>query len=281
MPGKDSQIDGTSQIDPSAEREGGLMVGAHTVIQNGVVIGRDVSIGSNVVIETGARIGDQTFIEHGAVIRSFTSVGCRVVVGVNSVLGQKPSRGKNSTLEIDTEIKPLTVGDECRIGVGAVLYAGTTIGPECFVADGAQIRENSRLSRGVTVGRGATVENECEIGENAKIQTGAYITALSVLEENVFIAPMVTTTNDNYIGRTQERFRHRKGVTVKRGGRVGGGAVLLPGVTVGQEALVAAGSIVTKDVPGYCVVMGVPARIVGEVPEMQRIYEKVQGVDSQ
>lgn len=81
------------------------------------------------------------------------------------------------------------------------------------------------------IGRSVTVENDCLVGEATNLQSGAYLTAASVLEDHVFIAPTVTTTDDNYVGRTEARFRARKSVTVKRYGRVGGGAVLLPGVT--------------------------------------------------
>jgi len=101
------------------------------------------------------------------------------------------------------------------------------------------------------------------------LETECYLTAYSVLEDRVFIAPQVTTANDNFVGRTKERLKHFKGVTVRRGGRIGAGAVVLPGIEVGEDALVAAGAVVTKDVPPRKIVKGVPAAVWKDVPPEQ------------
>jgi len=116
------------------------------------------------------------------------------------------------------------------------------------------------------VGRSVTVENDTTIGSRTKIQSGAYITAYVTLEEDVFIAPMVVTTNDNYMGRTEKRFAELKGCTVRRGARVGGGSHILPGIEIGEEAFIATGSVVTRDVPAKTLVLGVPAKPIREVP---------------
>jgi acetyltransferase-like isoleucine patch superfamily enzyme len=94
----------------------------------------------------------------------------------------------------------------------------------------------------------------------------AYVTAYSTLEDDVFIAPCVITTNDNFMGRTERRHALRKGPTIRRGARIGGGAVICPGVEIGEEAFVGAGAVVVRDVPPGVVVVGNPARIVREVP---------------
>jgi acetyltransferase-like isoleucine patch superfamily enzyme len=110
------------------------------------------------------------------------------------------------------------------------------------------------------------VDNDVLVGERVKLQTGAYITAWSLVEDDVFVAPGVTLTNDDTMGRHGPEHRLR-GAVLRRACRVGGGAVLLPGVEVGEEAFVAAASLVTRDVPARALVMGVPARVVREVPE--------------
>src|SRR5262249_15074175 len=113
--------------------------------------------------------------------------------------------------------------------------------------------------------RGALIENDTTVGALTKIQADAYITAYSTLEDNVFIAPCVVTTNDNFMGRTERRHELIAGPTIRRGARVGGGAVLCPGIEVGEEAFVGAGAVVAKDGPAGTVVVGSPARVIREV----------------
>jgi acetyltransferase-like isoleucine patch superfamily enzyme len=99
------------------------------------------------------------------------------------------------------------------------------------------------------------------------------VTAYSTLEDNVFIAPCVVTTNDNFMGRTERRHALRKGPTIRRGARVGGGAVLLPGIEVGEEAFVGAGAVVLDDVPPRALVVGNPARRIRDVPDEELLAD--------
>jgi acetyltransferase-like isoleucine patch superfamily enzyme len=119
----------------------------------------------------------------------------------------------------------------------------------------------------VVVGRGAFVENDVVVGARTKIQANAYVTAYSTLEEDVFLAPCVVTTNDNFMGRTERRHELRKGPTIRRGARIGGGAILLPGIEIGEEAFVGAGAVVLHDVPARAVVVGNPARKIRDVAD--------------
>ena len=147
-----------------------------------------------------------------------------------------------------------------------MVVAGATIGDGAIVGDQAQVRERATIGAGSVVGRGSAVDNDVTVGERVRIQTGCYITAFSTIEDDVFVAPGVTLTNDDTMGRHGPDHPLR-GATLRRACRVGGGAVLVPGVEIGEEAFVAAGAVVTEDVPARAVVMGVPARVVREVPD--------------
>jgi acetyltransferase-like isoleucine patch superfamily enzyme len=145
------------------------------------------------------------------------------------------------------------------------VFAGATIGARCIVGDQSCIRERVTMADDCILGRGSLIENDTTVGAGTRIQADAYVTAYSTLEEDVFIAPCVVTTNDNFMGRTERRKELMRGPTIRRGARVGGGAVLCPGIEIGEEAFVGAGAVVTKDVPPRAVVVGSPARVIREV----------------
>jgi acetyltransferase-like isoleucine patch superfamily enzyme len=189
--------------------------------------------------------------------------GCRILD--YAVVGKPPSLSPRSTAPRE-ELSPLDLGAGTVVSTGAIVFAGTTVGERAIVGDQACVRERCTLGDDVVVGRGSYVENDTTVGARTTIQANAYITAYSELEEDVFIAPCVVTTNDNYMGRTEDRHALRRGPTIRRGARIGGGAILLPGIEVGEEAFVGAGAVVLRDVPPRTVVVGNPARVLRDVP---------------
>jgi len=240
-----------------------------TALHPSVSLGAGTTYGEGCVFGPGVRIGAGCVIGHHVVFHADTIIGKEVRIDDHATLGKTPMRAANSAVTKEQALPPLTVGDSCIVGTGVVLYRGATIDSKVLLADLCTVRENVTIGRGTIVGRGVTVENVCTIGGYCKLESECYITAYSELEDRVFVAPGVVTSNDNFVGRTTERFKHFKGVTVRRGGRIGAGSVILPGVTIGADGLVAAGSVVTRDVPPRSIVMGSPARVWREVPVEQ------------
>ena len=189
--------------------------------------------------------------------------GCKVLDG--AVVGKQPSLSPRSTVKREP-LPPAELGPGTIVSTGAIVFAGTRLGARVIVGDQACVRERVTVGDDVVIGRGSLIENDTTVGAMTKIQADAYITAYSTLEEHVFIAPCVVTTNDNYMGRTEKRHALVKGATIRRGARIGGGAVLCPGVEIGEEAYVAAGAVVVRSVPPHVVVVGNPARVLRDVP---------------
>ncbi len=181
-------------------------------------------------------------------------------------MGKQPVLSPRSTASREP-LPAAELGDGCVIAQGATVFAGAKLGKRVLVGDGACVRERCVIGDDVVIGHGSLVENDTAIGARTKIQALAYVTAYSTLEEDVFIAPCVVTTNDNYMGRTEKRHVERRGPTIRRGARIGGGAVLCPGIEIGEEAFVGAGAVVVKDVAPRTVVVGNPARVLRDVAE--------------
>src|SRR6186997_1561615 len=201
-----------------------------------------------------------------AVVHPGTMLGDRVQVLEHAVVGKQPTLSPRSTAKREP-LPPTVVGEGSVISTGAIVFAGATVGARVILGDQSCVRERVTIGDDVVVGRGSLIENDTTVGALTKIQADAYITAYSTLEDNVFIAPRVVTTNDNFMGRTEKRHELVKGPTIRRGARIGGGCVLLPGIEIGEEAFVGAGAVVIRDVPARALVVGNPARQIREVPD--------------
>jgi len=225
-----------------------MLASAHDAI--GLVLGADVRVGdgvlfgAHVVVAAGTVIGDGCVIEPGA------------------LLGKLPRRAHSAAGGGD--LSPLRLGARVTVCAGAVLYAGSEIGDEAIIGDQAQVRERTTIGARTVVGRATGIDNDVRVGARVKLQSSVYLTAFSVVEDDVFVGPGACTTNDDTMGRHGPE-RPLRGATLRRACRIGGGAVLVPGVEVGEEAFVAAGAVVSADVPARAVVMGVPARVVRSV----------------
>jgi len=188
-----------------------------------------------------AEVAETAIVYPGTVLGD----GCKILD--YAVVGKQPTLGPRSTTKQE-ELPPVELGAGTIVSTGAIVFAGTRIGSRAIIGDQACVRERCDVGDDVVIGRGSLVEND------------------STLEADVFIAPRVITTNDNFMGRTEKRHKLRKGPTIRRGARVGAGAVICPAVEIGVEAFVGAGAVVVEDVPPQVVVVGNPARVLRDVP---------------
>jgi UDP-2-acetamido-3-amino-2,3-dideoxy-glucuronate N-acetyltransferase len=221
------------------------------VLSPDATVGADVVFGAHVVVHAGVVIGDGVTIQDG------------VVLG-------KPPRLSPRSSTVGAVDAPLTIGDGASICTQAIVFAGATIGAGSIVGDQAYVRERAVIGRDTVIGRGASIDNDVVVGDRVRVQSQVYLTGFSVVEDDVFLGPCAMTTNDDTMARHGAEAGLR-GPVLRRACRIGGGAVLVPGVEVGEEAFVAAGAVVTNDVPAFAVVMGVPARVVRRVPESDRL----------
>ena len=221
---------------------------------------------SGAFVSPDAELAAGVELQPGAVVFAGVSLAAGVLVEAGAVLGKRPRLRPGSSAASDEAAAPtvLRVGAEATICAGAVLYAGAAVGARAIIGDQAQIRERATVGERTVVGRGSTVDFDTRVGDRVSIQTLVYLTAAGLVEDDVFIGPGVTTTNDDTMSR-HGRGEPLRGPVLRRACRIGGGVTLTPGVEIGEEAFVAAGAVVTRDVAPRAVVMGVPAREVRRV----------------
>ncbi|NUT70027.1 acyltransferase [Pseudarthrobacter sp. C4D7] len=170
------------------------------------------------------------------------------------------------------------------IADSADIDARAWIGPGSKVWHLAQIRESAKLGENCVVGRGAYIGPGVVLGDNCKVQNYALVYEPAVLEVGVFIGPAVVLTNDVFPRavtpdgslKTEDDW-DKVGVTVRQGAAIGARAVCIAPVTIGAWAMVAAGAVVTKDVPDFGLVAGVPARRIGWVGKAGRPLQRQDG----
>jgi acetyltransferase-like isoleucine patch superfamily enzyme len=216
----------------------------------------------NLVLGERVQLPDSAVLGANVVIHDDVVVGERCTIQDGAILGKLPVLGAASSAS-RVPPGPLVIEDGASIGAGAIVFAGARIGEGAVVGDQTHVRERATIGAGSVIGRGSAVGPDTQIGARVRVQTNVWITGRCLVEDDVFVGPGVVTTNDRKMARGTDIVL--RGATLRRGCRVGGGVVLAPGIEVGEDAFIAAGAVVLRDVPARAVLMSVAGRVTGSV----------------
>lgn len=231
---------------------------SYCVIDPDAIVSDTATIGPYSIVGK-ASIGDGAVIHAHCVISDNVTIGDGVEVFPGAFLGKEPKGAGATSRKVDFN-RILSIGNSCSVGPNVVIYYDVKIGDNTLVGDGASIREKCVIGERCIISRCVTINYATQIGSGTKIMDNTHITGNAIIGSNVFISTMVGTTNDNVIRAGYGD--HVVGPTIEDDVVIGVGASLLPAVRIGTASMVAAGSVVTKDVPAGVVVAGVPARFV-------------------
>ena len=237
------------------------------VNKENITIGENTSIPETVRIYENVVIGRDVVIHDYAVLYPGVRIGNGVEIYDHCVIGKLPTSSGSTARTYGEEYGETKIGDNSILCPGAIIYAGTEIGCHTLLGDHCSVREKCTIGEFCIISRNVTVNYETEIGHHTKIMDNSHITGNMKIGNHVFISVLVSSTNDNSMGRMENATEHLAGPVVEDYVTIGAGANLLPGVVIGENSIVGAGALVTKDVPANRVVMGVPAQVVREVSD--------------
>lgn len=247
------------------------VIGNNVTIMDGVIIEDDAVIGDNCVLDYGCIIRKGVILKESVILHPYVIIYSNTIVKENTevfefcVIGKPPLAPGCTTRELKRDYGILIIGENNVLCPHVTIYTGTEVGNNCLFGDGSSVREECTIGAFSMIGRNVTVSYNTKIGSHTKIMDCTHITGNVIIGDHVFISTQVATTNDNSMGREEYSESRICGPIIEDNATIGATANLLPSVRIGKNAIVAASAVVTKDVPDNKIVMGIPARITGDV----------------
>lgn len=240
-------------------------------ISSKALIGKNLLIGQNSVIEDSVKIGDNVVIGRNAIIKRGMTLGNGCNIEDNVILGYS---NLTRVYKEKAKFDKTDIGDGTLLRSNSIVYIGCDIGTNCKISHSVVIREGTVMGNNTSIGCLVKCEGYASIGNNCSIHSLSSITPFMEIEDFVFMGPGTITINDVIIDYERGIVTEKRGPKIRYGARIGGNSTICPGVTIGREAFVAAGSLVIRDVPDYCKAAGVPARVIGHITEKEKIRKR-------
>lgn len=229
---------------------------------NNVVIMDNVLIGDNVIIDDGV------YIDYGVIIRNNVHIKKGTFIGARCILGEYLKDFFTNRINGNY---PLTIGENSLIRSETIIYGNNDIGDNLQTGHRVTIREGSKIGSNVRIGTQSDIQGDCQIGDYVNMHSNVFIAQKSVIKSYAWLFPYVILTDD-----PNPPSENLQGVTIEEYAVIAAGSIILPGKQIGRDALVGAGSVVTKNVKSEMVVIGNPAK---EVCNIRDIKDKSTGDD--
>lgn len=227
-------------------------------IGRNVIIKEGVKLGNNVIIE------DDVLLDYNVIVRDNVTIKKGTTVGANCILGEWL---KDFYEDREEKSHPLIIGSNSIIRSGTIIYGDTQIGNLFQTGHNVTIREESNIGESVSIGTLSDIQGDCKIGNHVRIHSNVFVAPKSCIEDYVWIFPCAVLTDDP----TPPSYQ-LAGVQIQPFAVICAGSVLLPGIKVASDSLVAAGAVVTRNVEPFQVVAGNPAKVIGDIREIKNKF---------
>ena len=194
----------------------------------------------------------------------YIKIGSNASIDSTVIIGEIPER--------KIKDRNLLIGNNAKIRCYSVIYIGSKIGHNLDTGHFVIIREENHIGNDVAIWSNSIIDYGCQIGNRVKIHSQVYLAQFTIIEEGAFLAPGVITGNDLHPGCKKSR-ECLRGPVIKKRAQIGLNATILPYVTIGERALVGAGSVVTRNIPSGKVAYGNPAKVICNIEEIKCIHE--------
>lgn len=244
----------------------GYKFGQNCIISGNSNISDDVIIGNNCIIEDDVTIEDGVYIDSNIIIRAGAHIGQGSAIGANCIIGEYQSDFYNDRKK---HFHELFIGANSIIRSGTIIYSGSTIGDNFQTGHNVTVREDTIIGNHVSLGTLSDIQNHCTLGNYVRLHSNVFVPKLTQIDDCVWIFPHVVFTNDPTPPSENEIGAHVHSFSI-----ISARALILPGVEIFGDSLVAAGAVVTKDVMEYSIVKGNPATYCGDVREIKNKVTK-------